>query len=435
LVDIIQIKKSVIKGIIRCPPSKSYSHRAMAIGSLTNGNSVIRNVLLARDTLATLTACTSLGANIIKNEKGELYIEGKSMLETPENVLNVENSGTTLRLVTAMSSLVRKGFTVITGDESLRRRPMQPILDALIQLGVKCYSTKINGLAPLIVKGGGIRGGVTVVDGSISSQFISALLISCIYAYSNVVIKINGDQVSKPYIESTLATMKAFGATIDHEPNYSEYHIENMEYSPTVFNIPGDFSTAALILSAGVLAGDGLTVQGLNFKLPQGDSHIIDIIRTMGGKINVDKEKGEVVVSSCEALEGGHFDLTDSPDLLPVVSILALKARSQVRISGIAHARLKESDRVANISSELAKLGAVIKQQNDEILITPPKVLKNASLESFNDHRLFMAFTTASMLTEKSSVTGAESVDVSYPNFIEDMRKLHAVIRAMPDRE
>jgi len=103
LVDIIQIKKSVIKGIIRCPPSKSYSHRAMAIGSLTNGNSVIRNVLLARDTLATLTACTSLGANIIKNEKGELYIEGKSMLETPENVLNVENSGTTLRLVTAMS--------------------------------------------------------------------------------------------------------------------------------------------------------------------------------------------------------------------------------------------------------------------------------------------------------------------------------------------
>jgi 3-phosphoshikimate 1-carboxyvinyltransferase len=155
----------------------------------------------------------------------------------------------------------------------------------------------------------------------------------------------------------------------------------------------------------------------------------------MGGKINVNKEKGEVVVSSCEALEGGHFDLTDSPDLLPVVSILALKARSQVRISGIAHARLKESDRVANISSELVKLGAVIKQQNDEILITSPKVLKNASLESFNDHRLFMAFTIASMLTEKSSVTGAESVDVSYPNFIEDMRKLHAVIRSMPYRE
>jgi 3-phosphoshikimate 1-carboxyvinyltransferase len=423
----IQIKKSVISGVIRCPPSKSYSHRAIAIGSLTDGNSVIRNALLARDTLATLAACRSLGANI-KHENGNLYIEGKTRLQTPENVINVENSGTTLRLVTAMSSLVRKGFTVITGDESLRKRPMQPILDALIQLGVKSYSTKMNGCAPLIIKGGGIRGGIALVDGRTSSQFVSALLISCIYADSKVIIKINGGQVSKPYIESTLATMEAFGVTIDHDHHYSGYHIENMKYTPTEFEVPADFSTAAFILSAGILAGDGLTVQGLNFKMPQGDSRIIDILRSMGGKINVDKEKGEVVVSSCDALEGGQFDLTDTPDLLPVVSVLALKARSQVRISGIAHARLKESDRVANISSELAKLGAVIKQQNDEILVTPPKILKNARLESFNDHRLFMAFTIASMLTEKSTVTGAESVDVSYPTFIEDMRKLHAVI-------
>jgi 3-phosphoshikimate 1-carboxyvinyltransferase len=423
----IQIKKSVINGVIRCPSSKSYSHRAIAIGSLTNGSSVVRNVLLARDTLATLAACRSLGANI-KHQNGDLYIDGKTSLEAPENVINVENSGTTLRLVTVMSSLMRKGFAVITGDESLRKRPMQPILDALIQLGVKSYSTKINGCAPLIVKGGGIRGGIALVDGRTSSQFVSALLISSIYADSKVIIKINGNQVSKPYIESTLATMEAFGVTIDHDHHYSEYHIENMKYSPTVFEIPADFSTAAFILSAGVLAGDSLTVHGLNFKIPQGDSRIIDILMAMGANIHVNKEKGEVQVSSCDALEGGHFDLIDTPDLLPVVSVLALRARSQVRISGIAHARLKESDRVANISSELAKLGAVIKQQNDEILITAPKILKNACLESFNDHRLFMAFTIASMLTEKSTVTDAESVDVSYPTFIEDMRKLHAVI-------
>jgi 3-phosphoshikimate 1-carboxyvinyltransferase len=413
--------------VIRCPSSKSYSHRAIAIGSLTNGSSVVRNVLLARDTLATLGACRSLGANI-KHENGDLYIDGKTRLETPENVINVENSGTTLRLVTVMSSLMRQGFAVITGDESLRKRPMQPILDALIQLGVKSYSTKMNGCAPIIVKGGGIRGGIALVDGRTSSQFVSALLISCIYADSKVIIKINGDQVSKPYIQSTLATMEAFGVTIDHDHHYSEYHIENMKYRPTVFDIPADFSTAAFILSAGVLAGDSLTVWGLNFKMPQGDSRIIDILRAMGANINVNKEKGEVRVSSCDGLEGGHFDLTDTPDLLPVVSVLALRARSQVRISGIAHARLKESDRVANISSELAKLGAVIKQQNNEILLTPPKILKNACLESFNDHRLFMAFTIASMLTEKSTVTGAESADVSYPTFIEDMRKLHAVI-------
>jgi 3-phosphoshikimate 1-carboxyvinyltransferase len=149
----------------------------------------------------------------------------------------------------------------------------------------------------------------------------------------------------------------------------------------------------------------------------------------MGGKIKVDKEKGEVTVNGSNTLDGGDFDLTDTPDLLPVISILALKARSPVKISGITHARLKETDRVANIVSELRKFGAIIKEQKDEISIIAPKILKNASLEAFNDHRLFMAFTVASMLTEKSNVTGAESVDVSYPNFLEDMTKLYASIR------
>ena len=190
-----------------------------------------------------------------------------------------------------------------------------------------------------------------------------------------------------------------------------------------------------MILSAGVLVGDEVTINGLNFGLPQGDSHIIDIILKMGGKIKAEKEKGEVTVYGSCTLEGGEFNLVDTPDLLPVVSILALKASSPVKIYGIAHARFKETDRVANITSQLMKLGATIRERNDEMVINAPEVLKNASLEAFNDHRLFMAFTIASMLTEKSSVTGAESVDVSYPSFIQDMIKLRASIRLMPDRE
>jgi len=148
----------------------------------------------------------------------------------------------------------------------------------------------------------------------------------------------------------------------------------------------------------------------------------------MGGKIIINKEKGHAIVFGSYALEGGDFDLRDSPDLLPVVSILALKANSQVKISGIGHARFKETDRVAAISSELAKFGAIIKQDRDMISITPPKKLKNASLDANNDHRLFMAFTIASMITQKSIVTNAESVDVSYPDFINDMTRLNASI-------
>ena len=424
----VQVKKSKISGIIRCPASKSYSHRAIVIASLCERQSTITNALLARDTLATLAACNTLGANI-QRKNTTLWIEGKHSFDPPDNVVNAENSGTTMRMVTAMSALVKKGFTILTGDESLRKRPMQPLVDALNQLGVPCYSAKMDGTPPLIVRGGGIKGGVTVIDGSVSSQFVSALLITCIYADSKVLMRINGEQVSKTYIESTLATMKAFGVTVDYEPNFLEYHIKNKEYRATTFDVPSDFSTLALILAAGILTGDEVTIRGLNFSLPQGDLHIIDIIRIMGGKVRVDKQKGEVIVYGSVTLEGGDFDLTDTPDLLPVVSILALKSRSPVKISGIAHARLKETDRVTNIASELMKLGAITKEEKNELSIIAPKILKNASLEAFNDHRLFMAFTIASMLTEKSIVSDAESVDVSYPKFIPDMIKLQASIK------
>jgi 3-phosphoshikimate 1-carboxyvinyltransferase len=430
----VQIKRSKINGTIRCPSSKSYTHRAIAVASLVESPSIITNVLIARDTLATLTACRSLGANIIHNNN-KLRIEGKRRFDPPDNVVNAENSGTTIRFLTVMSALVHKGFTVLTGDESLRKRPMQPILDALQQLGVQCYSTKMNGTAPLIVRGGGIKGGTAVIDGTVSSQFISALLISCIYADRDVTLKVKGGQVSAPYIDATLATMMAFGVSVKQTKKFSEYHIYNEEYKSTFFDIPADFSTAALIIAAGVLAGPRLTIQGINFSLPQADSHIIEIIKSMGGKIRVDRQKGEVIVDGSSNLSGGDFDLTNSPDLLPVVSILALKSTKTVRIMGIAHARLKETDRVSNIAIELAKFGANVKELKDEISITPPTVIKNASVEAYNDHRLFMAFTIASMLTEKSIVAGAESVDVSYPNFIQDMVNLGADMKSLSDSE
>jgi 3-phosphoshikimate 1-carboxyvinyltransferase len=188
-------------------------------------------------------------------------------------------------------------------------------------------------------------------------------------------------------------------------------------------------------LSAGALAGDRLKVKGLNFNLPQGDSQIIEIMGKMGCAVKTDRIKGEVVVQGTEALEGGEFDLSDTPDLLPVVSILALKARSPVKVTGVAHARVKETDRVANIAGELQKLGAHVGEFHDGLTISAPKRLKNASLEAYNDHRLFMAFTIAAMLTERSIVAGAESVDVSYPDFVSDMKKLGARLSPMPDRE
>lgn len=364
-----------------------------------------------------------------------MEVRGKHGFEPPENVINAENSGTTIRIMTAMSALVRTGYTVLTGDESLRRRPMQPILDALDQLGVKSFSTKEDGTPPLVVRGGGIKGGTAVVDGGVSSQFISGLLIAGVYADDKVHLKIKGSLVSRPYVSATIATMKHFGITLDHSPDMLEYDIRKGNYRKARFDVPSDFSTAALVLAAGALVGEKLLVKGLNFNLPQGDSAIIDIMARMGCSIRADRTKGEVYVENSHMLEGGSFNLADTPDLLPVVSILALRAKAPVTITGVAHARLKETDRVANLASELVKFGARILEFNDGLKISAPKILKNASLEAYNDHRLFMAFAIASMMTEKSVVAGAESVDVSYPNFISDMKTLGARYSPAPDRE
>jgi 3-phosphoshikimate 1-carboxyvinyltransferase len=430
----IEGKKSVLNGTVRCPSSKSYSHRAIAISSLADGQSALTHVLLARDTLATIAGCTSLGSDV-KYDAMEMVVKGSTQLRTPENIINAENSGTTIRLLCALSGLVRKGYTVLTGDESLRSRPMQPLLDALRQLGVEAYSTQENGMAPLIVKGGGIKGGTALVEGSISSQFISALLISSIYADSETIVKVRGSLVSKPYVSATLATMKHFGVSIEHSPDMLEYYVRNSQYRGVRFDVPSDFSTAALLLAAGTLVGEEVTVTGLDFQMPQGDSKIVQILKEMGSPLKLDREQGRVTVNSVEWLEGGHFDLGDTPDLLPVVSILALKARNPVTITGVAHARVKETDRISNIATELLKLGATIKEFHDGLTITAPVFIRNALLEAHDDHRLFMAFTIASMMTEKSIIAGAQSVDISYPNFISDMKNLGALISPAPDRE
>jgi 3-phosphoshikimate 1-carboxyvinyltransferase len=384
--------------------------------------------LISRDTIATLSASRALGVKINQQQKSRIIIEGKHTLDAPENIINTENSGTTIRIFTVMAALVKRGFTVLTGDASLRRRPMQPALDALSQLGVVCYSSRMNGLPPLLIKGGGIQGGEVKIDGNISSQFLSSLLISTIYAKSPVSIHITGRQVSKPYISSTIATMEKFGVTIDYKKDFLEYYVQNKKYSPAEFQVPADFSTGALLLAAGVLAGGNITLKGLNFSLPQADLKILEILKDMNADVSVNKEYGEVTVTGSKIIDGGSFDLTDSPDLLPVLSILALKANSPVKITGIAHARLKETDRVANIASQIKKFGATVVEDEDQLLIISPRVIKNSSIQTFHDHRLFMAFVIASMLTEKSEVEGAESIDVSYPNFLLDLRQLGAKI-------
>lgn len=426
----LEISKSFLEGNIKCPPSKSYTHRAIAIASLADGKSTISNPLLSRDTIATISGCKMFGIKIEKSNENVncIQILGKNQFETPKDIIDAKNSGTTIRILTSMAGLVKNGYTILTGDDSLKTRPMQPLISALNQLGVHAFSSNEKNTPPLIVKGGGIKGGLVSIEGGISSQFISSLLISCSYALTNVEIRVKGKQVSIPYITSTIETMKKFGISIEHNKEYLNYYISNYKYRPTDFTIPGDFSSASLIIAAGVLCGGKIAIGGMNFHYPQGDMAIIDIVRQMGGDIKVNKEKGEVIIYGSNSLDGIECNLVNCPDLLPVVSILSLKARTPMRIFGISHARFKETDRVSIITNELRKMGVDVSEKEDEVLINPVKGLKNVEFDSHNDHRLFMSFTIASMLTNKSIVKGAESIDVSYPSFINEIKRLGANI-------
>jgi len=420
--EAVTVRKSILSGLIDCPPSKSYTHRAIVVSSLAEGKSLITNPLRSRDTNATLLACKMLGVDI-NDRPNQIMISGRKGFEPPNDIINVENSGTTLRFLTPMSALVKKGYTVITGDKSIRRRPMNPMIQALGKVGVECYSTRLNGFAPILVKGGGIRGGTTTLSGAISSQFLSGLLISGIYAKSDLEIEIEGRQVSRPYIDSTIAIMKEFGISIKSS-EYRFFSVKEGRYKSTSFNVPGDFSAAALLLSAGAMLADELIVSGLDFSLPQGDSRIVEFLERLGARIRKDVGRGRVSISRCESFEGGEFDLSDTPDLLPAISILSLKSRKPIKVIGISHARFKETDRPGIIASELSKLGLEIKMKNDELLLNKTGELKRACLDAHDDHRLFMSFVIAAMLTDGSVIRGADSVDVSYPKFLVELKKI-----------
>lgn len=428
----ISIHKSRLSGTTRCPSSKSYTHRAVFVAALSEGESQIQDPLISRDTLSSINACRALGTKIL-HEGSSLLIIGTPLM-VPETVIDSGNSGTTLRLATTTCSLIESGYSVLTGDSSLRTRPMGPLLEALKALGVECFSTKLDSTAPIVVKGGGLQGGNVTINGSISSQFISSLLIAAVRARGDLTIEVEGDQVSRPYINSTLATMERFGVKVERDYDLRNLRVRSGSYTSSAFHVPSDLSSASMLMAAGVLTSkDKIRLSGLNFDLPQGDSMIIGIIKQMNGKITVDKLKGEVVVEESEKLDGGEFDLIDSPDLLPVVSVLALKATSRVILKGISHVRFKETDRVKNIATELRKLGARVEETQDTIAIYSPSNLKNASLDSFDDHRLFMALAIASLLTQHSTLTGAESVDVSYPSFLDDLARLGADISTCSD--
>lgn len=416
------IEKTKLYGKIVCPPNKSYTHRAIMLASLTKGKSIIENVLHSSDIDATIETCKKFGAQM-KETGNNLTIDGIEEFKNQNIVIDAKNSGTTIRIATAIASL-SEGKTILSGDESLRKRPMQPLLDALESIGAKCTST---GGKPPITVSGTVKGKEVNIPGNISSQFVTALMIIAPRTEKGLILNIKDDLVSKPYLDATINIMEKFGVNVITITPYKKYQIPSQEYKPTDVTIPSDFSSLALLLSASVLLGDKVTCEMMMGDLPQGDKKIIDILKDLG--VVVTLSKNTITVKSPTLLEGGKFDLIDTPDLLPPLAILALKSSKPIELFNVKHARYKETDRIAILGRELKKLGVKVEEKEDGLILEAPEHPKGAELNSENDHRLFMAFCIAGMYVGDCTVTNPESVTISYPNFISDMNKVGGKIK------
>ena len=416
-----KIQKSKLNGKITCPSNKSYTHRAIFLAALSDGKSIVKKILHSNDTIATISACRGFGVEVEEVENN-VTIKNKIDETVQSSVINAENSGTTIRIAIAIAAL-SGGNTTLTGDDSLKKRPMQPILDALETMGVKTESDE--GRPPIHINGK-IQGKEISINGDISSQFISALLIIAPRLPDGLIINVEGKLVSKPYVDLTIAIMKKFGVEVKIEEEYKRYVVSHQIYKPTTFSIPSDFSNLALLLAANVLLGDGLDIEISLGDMPQGDEVIVDILEKLG--VNVTLEDDIITTESPISLKGGKFDLSDTPDLLPAIAILALKSEKPIEMFNVKHARYKETDRIAIISRELKKIGLNVEEKDDGMILKKSSELIPAELNSENDHRLFMAFSIAGMFIGECTVSDPDAVKVSYPEFISDLVNVGAKI-------
>jgi 3-phosphoshikimate 1-carboxyvinyltransferase len=410
------MKKSVspssINGVISAPPSKSYMQRAIAVSLLAKGKSKILYPSYCNDAISALNIAEALGATIVK---GEDFVEIDGGLNLKSNQLNCGESGLGMRMFSPIAALFDKEI-FLNGEGTALTRPVNMVETPLKKLGVDVESN--NGLLPLKIKGP-IKNGVVEIDGSISSQFLTGLLITLPVFEKNSIIEVDNLK-SKPYIKMTLDVMYDFGVSVSNF-DYQIYKIlGNQKYMPTEYAIEGDWSGAAFPLVAAAINGK-VTIDHLKVDSFQADRAIIDVLKKAGANIEIDGDK--ITVSKSE-LHGFQFDATHCPDLFPPLVALAAHCKGMTSIKGMVRLIFKESDRAKVLKEEFSKLGVQIEVFSDKMIIHGGGVIGGV-VHSNNDHRIAMAAATIALKAKRPVIIeDAECVAKSYPNFFEDIQKL-----------
>jgi 3-phosphoshikimate 1-carboxyvinyltransferase len=410
------LEPSIIKGTIKAPASKSMTQRAIAAALLADGQSIIHNPSYCDDSLAAMSIAVGLGARV-EPQVNELKINGSVVLKEPK--LNCGESGLAIRMFSPIAALYPAEIKMV-GANSLKKRPMFMIEEALNQLGVKCTSS--GGFLPLTIEGP-IVGGHCEIDGSVSSQLLTGLLMALPLAAGNSEIQVNNLK-SKPYIDMTIQILKSFGISVENR-DYSLFRIQgNQKYIPHSYTVEGDWSGGAFLLVAGAINGQ-LCVRGLRSDSMQSDKSIVNALEKAGAHIISDEDQIEITRSELKAFE---FDATESPDLFPPLVALASYCEGISTIKGVSRLIYKESDRAKALKEEFGKMGIKIEIKDDLMYVIGGKP-QGARVESHDDHRIAMAIAVTSLgATGKVSIRDSQCVAKSYPGFFDDLRHVGAVV-------
>ncbi|WP_455129128.1 3-phosphoshikimate 1-carboxyvinyltransferase [Pseudoramibacter alactolyticus] len=418
------LKPHPICGEIVAPPSKSVSHRMVMAAALAKGESTVHHVLLSEDLKATCAAMEALGAHIESAAESRglvtLTIRGCDRPKAAAGAtIYCRESGSTLRFMLPLAGMHARDLH-ITGEGRLSERPLGPFRENFTAHGVQ-WTAPENRELPLTLNGC-LQPGHFLLPGNLSSQFITGLLFALPLLDGDSTIDVITEMESAPYVAITLAVLGQAGIVVDVSADFRHYRIAGgQHYAPGAFTVEGDYSQAAFWLAMGVLSGP-VTCRGLLFDSTQGDARVVDWMREMGGDIT---RTADGFCARPSRLRGIEMNVSQCPDLVPVLAVLATAASGASRIVGAGRLRLKESDRLAAMTTVLTALGADVKEKPEGLVIRGGRPLKGGRVSSFNDHRVAMALAAASTVCAAPVVLdGAEAVQKSYPQFWEDFVKM-----------
>ena len=410
-----------IDAVVIVPGSKSYTNRALVTAALADGESTITNALFSDDTNYMATSLNALGIPIKEDHSTNRFIiQGKGgIIPAKQANLFIGNAGTAMRFLTAMLTL-GNGVYEIDGIERMRQRPIQDLLDGLKQLGADVVSKFNNGCPPVLIRGIGLHGGSAVVKGDLSSQYFSALLMTAPYAKNNVSIEVKGKLVSKRYVDMTIMLMRQFGVDVKNK-DYETFFVKSgQSYKAIHYEVEGDASAASYFFAAAAITGGKVRIMGIGSDSLQGDIHFLDVLKSMGCRVNASANWIEV---QGDSLHGVDVDMGDMPDVALTLASVAVFARGKTRVRNVKNMRIKETDRIAAVVNELRRIGISAVEYEDGFEIEP-SIPKPAEIETYDDHRMAMSFALVGLRAPGIVIKNPECVSKTFPDYFQRLEAL-----------